>query len=130
LINFFLSVFVCDEPLCSLFYACDISESLQNVIQDQASRFPIFSQDLFGILDDASEKTFLCGTAGLMQKYVFDGEAEKSGLETKNTVACTSFLVEQKLVFFFSFSFFLFFFQLLVIIIMLFPYHNQLFFFS
>ena len=111
-INFSLSVFVCDEPLYSLFYACDISESLQH-IQARASRSRIFSQELFRILDDASEKTFLCGTAGLMQKYVFDGEAEKSGLETKNIVACTSFLVEQKLVFFFffffSFAFFLFF---------------------
>jgi hypothetical protein len=91
-------------------HACDISESLQGVIQARPPRFHISSQELFGILDDASEKTFLCGAAGLMQKYVFDGEAGKSGLETKNLVACTSFLVEQKLVFFFfSFSFFLFF---------------------
>lgn len=109
LINFYLSGFICDEPLYSLFCACDISESLQDVIQARPSRFPISSQELFGILDDASEKTFLCGTVGLMQKYVFDGEAGKSGLETKNLVACTSFLVEQKLVFFspslFSYSF-------------------------
>lgn len=33
-----------------------------------------------------------------MQKYVFDGEAGKIGLEPKNLVACTSFLLEQKLV--------------------------------
>lgn len=72
--------------------------ALLDVIQARPSRFPISSQELFGILDDASEKTFLCGTVGLMQKYVFDGEAGKSGLETKNLVACTSFLVEQKLV--------------------------------
>jgi hypothetical protein len=58
---------------------------------------------LFSILDDASEKTFLCGTAVLIQKYIFDGGAGKIGLETKNIVACTSFVVEQKLVSFFPF---------------------------
>ncbi|CAN1267462.1 hypothetical protein LINPERPRIM_LOCUS12832 [Linum perenne] len=59
---------------------------------------PLSSEELFSILDDASEKTFLCGAAISMQKYIFDGEASKNGLETKNIVACTSFLVEQKLV--------------------------------
>lgn len=82
--------------------------SLQDIVQSRPSRFPISSQDLFSILDDASEKTFLCaGTAESMQKYVFDGEAGKIGLEMKNLVACTCFLVEQKLVFFFLFSFLL-----------------------
>ena len=61
------------------------------------------SGQLFSILDDASEKTFLCGTAVLIQKYIFDGGAGKIGLETKNIVACTSFVVEQKLVSFFPF---------------------------
>lgn len=84
---------------------CDITESLQDIIQARSTRFPISSQELFGYLDDASENTFLCGNAGLMQKYVFDGEAGKIGLETKNLVACTSFLVEQKLVLFFFFFF-------------------------
>lgn len=72
--------------------------ALSDIIQARSTRFPISSQELFGYLDDASENTFLCGNAGLMQKYVFDGEAGKIGLETKNLVACTSFLVEQKLV--------------------------------
>ncbi|TXG70938.1 hypothetical protein EZV62_005873 [Acer yangbiense] len=63
-----------------------------------SSRFPISSQELFSILDDASEKTFLCGPAVSIQKYIFDGEAGKIGLETRNLVACTSFLVEQILV--------------------------------
>jgi hypothetical protein len=53
---------------------------------------------LFDILDDSSEKTFLCGTAVSMQRHVFDGEAGKIGLELKNLVACTSFLLEQQLV--------------------------------
>lgn len=75
-------------------------DSLQDIIQARPSRFPISSQELFTILDDASEKTFLCGAAVSIQKYVFDGEAGKIGLETKNLVACTSFLLEQRLVLF------------------------------
>lgn len=75
-----------------------IKNSSQDIIQARPSRFPLSSEDLFSILDDASEKTFLCGTAVSMQKYIFDGEAGKIGLEMKNLVACTSFLVEQKLV--------------------------------
>ncbi|XP_061999928.1 uncharacterized protein LOC133717261 isoform X1 [Rosa rugosa] len=72
--------------------------ALLDIVQARPSRFPIPSQELFGILDDASEKTFLSGTATSMQRYIFDGDAGKVGLETKNLVACTSFLVEQKLV--------------------------------
>lgn len=73
--------------------------ALLDIVQGRPSRFPISSQELFAILDDASEKTFLCaGTAESLQKYVFDGEAGKIGLEMRNLVACTSFLVEQKLV--------------------------------
>ncbi|CAA0834356.1 C2H2-like zinc finger protein [Striga hermonthica] len=60
---------------------------------------PISSGELFSILDDASEKTFLCGgTAESVLKFVFDGETAKNCLELKNLVACTSFLFEQQLV--------------------------------
>ncbi|XP_058205945.1 uncharacterized protein LOC131319613 isoform X1 [Rhododendron vialii] len=73
--------------------------ALLDIIQSRPSRLPVSSHELFSILDDASERTFLCaGTAESMQKYVFDGEAGKIGLEMKNLIACTSFLVEQKLV--------------------------------
>ncbi|WJX20727.1 hypothetical protein P8452_10241 [Trifolium repens] len=72
--------------------------SLLDIVQSRPSSFPISSQKLFDILDDSSEKTFLCGTAVSMQRHVFDGEAGKIGLEPKNLVACTSFLLEQKLV--------------------------------
>ncbi|GLU21112.1 hypothetical protein SLE2022_372740 [Rubroshorea leprosula] len=72
--------------------------ALLDIIQARSSRFPISSQELFSILDDASERTFLCGMAVSMQKYVFNGEAGKIGLETKNLIACTCFLLEQKLV--------------------------------
>lgn len=70
----------------------------QDIIQAMPSKFPLSSEELFGILDEASEKTFLSGSAVSIQKFIFDGEAGKIGLETKNLVACTSFLVEQKLV--------------------------------
>ncbi|GMI76485.1 hypothetical protein like AT4G25610 [Hibiscus trionum] len=72
--------------------------ALLDLVQARPPRFPISSRELFSILDDASERTFLCGAAMSMQKYIFDGEAGKIGLESKNVVACTSFLVEQKLV--------------------------------
>ncbi|XWS37858.1 hypothetical protein CRYUN_Cryun19dG0081400 [Craigia yunnanensis] len=72
--------------------------ALLDIVRARPSRFPISSEELFSILDDASERTFLCGAAVSMQKYIFDGEAGKIGLETKNLVACTCFLVEQKLV--------------------------------
>ncbi|KAM7273972.1 hypothetical protein ACFE04_028636 [Oxalis oulophora] len=71
---------------------------LLDIIQSRPSRFPISSQELFAVLDDASEKTFLSGPALTMQKYIFDGEVGKIGLETKNVVACASFLVEHKLI--------------------------------
>lgn len=71
---------------------------LQDIVQSNPSSFPISSQELFSILDDASEETFLCGTAVSVQRFMFDGEAGKIVLEPRNLIACTSFLLEQKLV--------------------------------
>ncbi|XP_075084185.1 uncharacterized protein LOC107832086 isoform X1 [Nicotiana tabacum] len=72
---------------------------LLEVVQAKTFRPPVTSQELFSILEDATERTFLCaGTADSVQKYVFDGEASKIGFDAKNLVACTSFLFEQKLV--------------------------------
>ncbi|GMH19648.1 hypothetical protein Nepgr_021489 [Nepenthes gracilis] len=73
--------------------------ALMDIVQGKPSGFFFTAQELFSILDDASEKTFLCaGTAESVQKFVFNGEAGKIGLEMRNLVACTSFLIEQKLV--------------------------------
>ncbi|GLT35936.1 hypothetical protein SLA2020_103460 [Shorea laevis] len=72
--------------------------ALLDIVEVSPSMSPLSSQELFSILDDASEKTFLCGTADLVKRYMFDGGAGKIGLEIKNLVACTSFLFEQKLV--------------------------------
>ncbi|KAK1308644.1 hypothetical protein QJS10_CPA09g01709 [Acorus calamus] len=66
-------------------------------MQDPGSS--VSSWELFSILDDASEKTFLCvGAATSLTRFLFDGESGKIALETKNLVACTSFLVEKNLV--------------------------------
>lgn len=75
-----------------------IFNHLQDIIQARPSTFPLSAQDLFSVLDDASERTFLCGPALSMQKYILDGEAAKIVLEAKNLVACTSFFLEQQLV--------------------------------
>ncbi|CAA7390879.1 unnamed protein product [Spirodela intermedia] len=73
--------------------------TLFDVVEGRPSMFPISSQELFSVLDDASEKTFMCaGTAISLQKFVFDGEVGKIATEMRNLVACTSFLLEQKLV--------------------------------
>ncbi|XP_038971296.1 uncharacterized protein LOC103698622 isoform X2 [Phoenix dactylifera] len=73
--------------------------TLLDVVQSKPSRFLMSSKELFDVLDEASEKTFLrAGTAMSLQKFVLNGEAGKIALEMKNLVACTSFLLEQKLV--------------------------------
>lgn len=53
------------------------------------------------MLDEASENTFLCtnaADAACVQKFLFDGEVDKVATELKNVVACTSYILEQKLV--------------------------------
>ncbi|CAN6879771.1 unnamed protein product [Brassica oleracea] len=79
-------------------YYLRAGSDLLDIIQARTPRFSISSQKLFSILDEASEKTFLCNEAAPMQKYIFDGEIGKNMLEAKNVVACTSFLLEQKLI--------------------------------
>ncbi|KAK4766573.1 hypothetical protein SAY87_008215 [Trapa incisa] len=72
--------------------------SLLDIIQARPSTFPLSSEELFRVLDDASEMTFLSGSAFSMQKYIFDGEAVKLVMEAKNLVACTSFFLELLLI--------------------------------
>ncbi|KAF8040574.1 hypothetical protein BT93_B2720 [Corymbia citriodora subsp. variegata] len=72
--------------------------SLLDIVQPRSLRFPLPSQELFAILDDASEKTFLSGPTLLMQRYIFDKEVGKICLEPKNLVASMCFMLEQKLV--------------------------------
>ncbi|CAH2077964.1 unnamed protein product [Thlaspi arvense] len=79
-------------------YYLRAGSELLDIVQARPPRFPISSQELFSILDEASEKTFLSSEAAPMQKYIFDGELGKNILETKNVVACASFLLEQRLI--------------------------------
>ncbi|XP_019177803.1 PREDICTED: uncharacterized protein LOC109173008 isoform X2 [Ipomoea nil] len=73
--------------------------TLMDIIEAKPSRLPISSLELFSVLDDASEGTFLCaGTADSMQKYLFDDEVTKVCLELRNLAACICFAFEQKLV--------------------------------
>lgn len=73
--------------------------ALLDVVQTKPSKFPLPAAELFTILDDASEKTFLCaGTASSVQKFVFGAETRKLILEFRNLVASMGFLVELKLV--------------------------------
>ncbi|CAL0316005.1 unnamed protein product [Lupinus luteus] len=85
------------SPLPQYYYYMRAGSALLDIVESRSSSFLISSQDLFNILDDSSEKTFLCGAAMSMQRYVFDGDAQRICLEPKNLVACTSFLLEQKL---------------------------------
>ncbi|VVA92648.1 unnamed protein product [Arabis nemorensis] len=79
-------------------YYLRAGSELLDIVQARPPRFPISSQELFSILDDASEKTFLSNEAAPIQKYIFDGETGKNVLEAKNVVACASFLLEQRLI--------------------------------
>ncbi|XP_074573042.1 uncharacterized protein LOC141829465 isoform X1 [Curcuma longa] len=73
--------------------------TLLDLIQEKPSSSHISSEELFSILDNASEKTFLStGTAISVQKFVFDGEVSKIALEMKNLISCVSFMLEQRLV--------------------------------
>lgn len=74
--------------------------SLQDLIQTRASiQLHVSSNELFSVLDEASERTFLCtNTAACIQKFLFDGDADKIATELKNVVACASYMLEQKLV--------------------------------
>ncbi|XP_018484197.2 uncharacterized protein LOC108855009 [Raphanus sativus] len=79
-------------------YYLRAGSDLLDIIQARTPRFKISSQKLFSILDEGSEKTFLCNEAAQLQKYIFDGEIGKNVLEAKNVVASASFLLEQRLI--------------------------------
>ncbi|KAJ1694418.1 hypothetical protein LUZ63_011116 [Rhynchospora breviuscula] len=72
---------------------------LSEIVQGKPGCLPLTSNVFFCILDDASENTFMCaGNVTLVQKFLFDGDAEKIITEMKNLVACLSYLLELKLV--------------------------------
>jgi hypothetical protein len=72
---------------------------LLDLIETTASRLPVSSNELFSMLDEASENTFLStNPTACIQKFIFNGEADKVAPELKNAVACTSYMLEQTLV--------------------------------
>ncbi|KAL2612855.1 hypothetical protein R1flu_024547 [Riccia fluitans] len=73
--------------------------ALLDIVQNKSTVYPLLSERLLGILDDASEKTFLSGgTSVAYQRFVFNGDAGKVGLDEKNLVASMGFHVELRLV--------------------------------
>ncbi|KAF2320431.1 hypothetical protein GH714_027497 [Hevea brasiliensis] len=77
--------------------------ALLDIIQARPSRFPLPSEELFSILDDASEKTFLCGSGTAYQcKNIFLmgklGRLVKAWLADKDAEAlrCQQLLVEEE----------------------------------
>ncbi|KAJ7564287.1 hypothetical protein O6H91_02G011300 [Diphasiastrum complanatum] len=73
--------------------------ALLEIVQNKASRIPIPAEELMSILDDASERMFLCGgTSSSVQRFLYRGDARKVGLEDRNLVASLGFLVEHKIV--------------------------------
>ncbi|CAN6210125.1 unnamed protein product [Urochloa humidicola] len=96
-----LTSWMCKAEYASLpmAYARAGSELLDLIQTKVSMQLPVSSNELFCVLDEASEKTFLCtNTAACIQKFLFDGEADKIATELKNVVACASYMLEQKLV--------------------------------
>ncbi|CAL5075469.1 unnamed protein product [Urochloa decumbens] len=96
-----LSSWMCKPGYASLpmAYARAGSELLDLIQTKVSMQLPVSSNELFCVLDEASEKTFLCtNTAACIEKFLFDGEADKIATELKNVVACASYMLEQKLV--------------------------------
>ncbi|TVU10587.1 hypothetical protein EJB05_44129 [Eragrostis curvula] len=96
-----LTAWMCKPGYASLpvAYARAGSELL-DLIQTKASlQLHVSSNELFSVLDEASENTFLCtNTTAYIQKFLFEGEADKVATELKNVVACASYMLEKKLV--------------------------------
>ncbi|KAG8050246.1 hypothetical protein GUJ93_ZPchr0009g1569 [Zizania palustris] len=95
-----LSAWMCKPGCASLPVAyATAGNKLVELIQTTASGLPVSSNDLFIMLDEASEHTFLCtNPAACIQKFMFGGDADRIATELKNVVACTSYMLEQKLV--------------------------------
>ncbi|KAF0911502.1 hypothetical protein E2562_011147 [Oryza meyeriana var. granulata] len=95
-----LSTWMCKPGYASLPLAyARAGNQLLDLIETTDSRLPVSSNELFSMLDEASENTFLCtNPTACIQKFIFNGEADKVAPELKNAVACTSYMLEQKLV--------------------------------
>ncbi|KAL6838455.1 hypothetical protein ACP4OV_031700 [Aristida adscensionis] len=96
-----LTTWMCKPGYASLpvAYARAGSDLLDMIQTKAALELRVSAIELFSVLDEASENTFLCmNTAACIQKFLFDGEADKVATELKNVIACASYMLEQKLV--------------------------------
>ncbi|BAF25898.1 uncharacterized protein [Oryza sativa Japonica Group] len=95
-----LSTWMCKPGYASLpLPYARAGNQLLDLIETTASRLPVSSNELFSMLDEASENTFLStNPTACIQKFIFNGEADKVAPELKNAVACTSYMLEQTLV--------------------------------
>ena len=62
---------------------CNVFLFLTGSCPGRPSRFPLSSGQPFSFLDEASGKTFLCGTTVLIQKYIFDVSVWNNCINTK-----------------------------------------------
>ncbi|CAK9880512.1 unnamed protein product [Sphagnum jensenii] len=95
-----LAVFMNQASAKSLPHAyIKAGQELLEIVENNRGVFPLASEQLLNVLDEASEKTFLCGEPPLaVQKYVYQGDAGKIQREEKNLIASLSFILEQTLV--------------------------------
>ncbi|KAK9944373.1 hypothetical protein M0R45_009945 [Rubus argutus] len=70
------------------------ASQLLDIVEARPSRFPITVNDLFSIMDKASEGTFLLGELSLVERSMFD---KNEAIELIDVVARTSFILEKQL---------------------------------
>ncbi|XP_024175718.1 uncharacterized protein LOC112181570 [Rosa chinensis] len=71
------------------------ASALLEIVEAKSSRFPITVEDLFSILDKASEGTFLLGEFSSVKQSMFEENKDDIGLI--DVVAYTSFILERQL---------------------------------
>ncbi|KAM5557396.1 hypothetical protein ABKV19_024661 [Rosa sericea] len=71
------------------------ASALLEIVEAKSSRFPITAEDLFCILDKASEGTFLLGEFSSVKQSMF--EKNKTPISSIDVVAYTSFILERQL---------------------------------
>ena len=86
--NIFFVLVIWNHIFSSSLTCWNFFNLLQNILDNKNTAFPLSSEQILSILDEANEKTFLCS----------QGDVSKIGLEEKNLVASLGFIVEQTLV--------------------------------
>ncbi|KAG0557963.1 hypothetical protein KC19_11G169100, partial [Ceratodon purpureus] len=87
-VNHLLALSKQNNPMTLPLAYVKAGQDLLNILDNKNTAFPLSSEQILSILDEANEKTFLCS----------QGDVSKIGLEEKNLVASLGFIVEQTLV--------------------------------